>query len=145
MNSKIAIAFVPWVFMRMTKVFARRKVNVKVSDPIIIRSSTFQIVIMLILQMRLSAICPDGLTYIAAGGTFCQCSASGTLECPTLTSPGCYCPADSYLNAQGVCAPNAECQCKWLVGFSFCYESIRGTVGLGCAAMMAAVQKKKRT
>lgn len=69
---------------------------------------------MLILQMHLSAICPEGLTYVAAGGTSCQCSGSGTLDCPTLTSPGCYCPPDSYLNAQGVCAPNSECQRKWL-------------------------------
>lgn len=59
-------------------------------------------------------VCQNGKVYFPGGGTTCTCDTSGTVQCPAAGGPGCYCPVDMHQNAGGSCAPDSECQRKWI-------------------------------
>lgn len=66
------------------------------------------------LYFFVTASCGDGLTYSREGGTSCACNA-GALVCNESELAGCYCPDDNFVDEEGVCKPNSECERKLML------------------------------
>lgn len=66
--------------------------------------------VVIMMSLIISAPCDGGKVYSDEGGGNCLCDPNAGLQCTLVETPGCYCPRETYPNAEGVCTPEAECQ-----------------------------------